>query len=87
MAMAKETAVGFIYGSRYTDKVKKDPTKSLVYDKKEENEKQFLRSSGAEGMPEFDTRRKIIIILAGSTFKYGGKKWLSIYAIATLSNC
>jgi uncharacterized ion transporter superfamily protein YfcC len=42
--------------------VKKDPTKSLVYDKKEENEKRFLRSSD-EAMPEFDGRRKIIIVL------------------------
>jgi uncharacterized ion transporter superfamily protein YfcC len=56
------TIIGIIFVSRYAEKVKKDPTKSLVYDKKEENEKRFLRSSD-EAMPEFDRRRKIIIVL------------------------
>jgi uncharacterized ion transporter superfamily protein YfcC len=56
------TISGIIFVSRYAEKVKKDPTKSLVYDKKEENEKRFLRSSD-ETMPEFDGRRKIIIVL------------------------
>ena len=57
------TIAGIIFVSRYAEKVKKDPTKSLVYEKKEENEKRFLKSSGTETMPEFDTRRKVILIL------------------------
>jgi uncharacterized ion transporter superfamily protein YfcC len=57
------TIVGIIFVSRYAEKVKKDPSKSLVYDKKEENEKRFLKSSGTEAVPEFDGRRKAILIL------------------------
>ena len=40
------TIIGIIFVTRYADKVKKDPSKSLVYDLKEENEKRFLRSAG-----------------------------------------
>lgn len=56
------TIVGIIFVTRYADKVKKDPTKSLVYDLKDENGKRFLRSAGDE-MPEFNGRRKAILIL------------------------
>jgi uncharacterized ion transporter superfamily protein YfcC len=56
------TAVCIIFVSRYAEKVKKDPTKSLVYDLKEENEKRFLKGAGGE-MPEFNGRRKAILLL------------------------
>ena len=62
------TIIGIIFVTRYADKVKKDPSKSLVYDLKEENEKRFLRSAGAEAMPEFDGRRKIILALFALAF-------------------
>ena len=62
------TIIGIIFVTRYADKVKKDPSKSLVYDKKEENEKRFLRSAGSEAMPEFDGRRKIILVLFALAF-------------------
>lgn len=62
------TIIGIIFVTRYADKVKKDPSKSLVYDQKEDNEKRFLRSAGAEAMPEFDTRRKIILVLFALAF-------------------
>jgi uncharacterized ion transporter superfamily protein YfcC len=62
------TAIGIIFVSRYAEKVKKDPTQSLVYEKKEENEKRFLKSAGAEEMPEFDRRRKIILALFAIAF-------------------
>ncbi|GIK54443.1 MAG: hypothetical protein BroJett015_01060 [Chloroflexota bacterium] len=61
------TAVGIIFVSRYAEKVKKDPTKSLVYELKEENEKRFLRSS-ADTMPEFTSKRKAILGLFGLAF-------------------
>ncbi len=57
------TLIGIIFVTRYAEKVKKDPTKSLVYDQKEDNEKRFLKSTGDEAMPEFDGRRKVILIL------------------------
>lgn len=72
------TIVGFIFVSRYADKVKKDPTKSLVYEKKEENEERFLKGSATGAMPEFDMRRKIIIILFALAFLvmiYGVIPW------------
>ncbi len=61
------TLVGIAFVMRYAEKVKKDPTKSLVYDKKEENEKHFLQSAGSE-MPEFTGRRKVILALFGIAF-------------------
>ena len=72
------TIVGIIFVSRYADKVKKDPSKSLVYNKKEENEKRFLKGSATGTMPEFDTRRKVIIILFALAFLvmiYGVIPW------------
>ncbi len=62
------TAIGIVFVTRYAEKVKKDPSKSLVYDRKEDNEKRFLKSAGEGGMPEFDGRRKIIIILFALAF-------------------
>jgi len=61
------TLVGIAFVMRYAEKVKKDPTKSLVYDKKEDNEKHFLQSAGSE-MPEFTGRRKVILALFGLAF-------------------
>ena len=62
------TIIGIIFVSRYADKVKKDPTKSLVYDQKEDNERRFLKGANAEAMPEFNRRRKIILALFGIAF-------------------
>ena len=62
------TIIGIIFVMRYADKVKKDPSQSKVYDQKEDNEKRFLSSAGAAAMPEFDGRRKIIIILFALAF-------------------
>ena len=62
------TIIGIIFVSRYADKVKKDPTKSLVYDQKEDNERRFLKGASAEAMPEFNRRRKIILALFGIAF-------------------
>jgi uncharacterized ion transporter superfamily protein YfcC len=72
------TAIGIFFVLRYAEKVKKDPTKSIVYDKKEENEKRFLKSAGAEAMPELDTRRKVILglfVIAFLIMIYGVIPW------------
>ena len=61
------TAIGIFFVSRYAAKVKADPSQSLVYDQKEDNERRFLRSSD-DAMPEFDTMRKIVIVLFGLAF-------------------
>jgi len=62
------TIIGIIFVTRYADKVKKDPSKSLVYDQKEDNEKRFLKRAGADSMPEFNRRRKIILVLFALAF-------------------
>ena len=42
-------AIGIFFVLRYADRVKKDPSKSLVYDLKAENEARFRAESGAGG--------------------------------------
>jgi len=61
------TAMGIFFVNRYAAKVKADPSQSLVYELNAENEKRFLRSSAQE-MPEFDTRRKLILALFAIAF-------------------
>jgi uncharacterized ion transporter superfamily protein YfcC len=64
---------------RYAEKVKKDPSKSLIYEAKAENEKQFLSSSGgAEGFGKFTGRHKVILCLFFMAFVvmvYGVIPW------------
>ncbi len=54
--------IGIIFVVRYAERVKKDPTKSLIYDQKEANEKQFL-SGGGSDFGEFTGRHKVILFL------------------------
>jgi uncharacterized ion transporter superfamily protein YfcC len=61
-------AVGMWYVMRYAARVKADPSKSLVYKMKEDNERHFLKRQGAEEMPEMTGRRKVILILFGLAF-------------------
>jgi uncharacterized ion transporter superfamily protein YfcC len=55
------------YVMKYAAKVKADPSKSLIADKKEENEKHFLKAS-AEEMPELTGKRKAVNTLFIITF-------------------
>ena len=74
------TAIGIFFVSRYAAKVKADPSKSLVYDLKEDNERRFLSSSD-EAMPEFDTTRKVVLVLFILAFLimiYGVVPWTDI---------
>jgi uncharacterized ion transporter superfamily protein YfcC len=58
------TIIGIIFVMRYGERVRKDPTKSLIYDQKAENEKQFMSGSkeGAD-FGKFTTRHKVILAL------------------------
>jgi uncharacterized ion transporter superfamily protein YfcC len=58
------TIMGIFFVIRYAEKVKKDPSKSLIYDMKAENEKQFM-SGTSEGTDfgKFTTRRVVILVL------------------------
>ena len=53
---------------RYANKVKKDPARSIIADKKEELEEHFLRKNSSAEIPEFTTKRKITITLFILTF-------------------
>lgn len=57
-----------LYVMRYAEKVKKDPSKSLVYDMREENKKHFLAQSSENEFPELTGKRKFILFLFGLTF-------------------
>lgn len=59
--------IGIIYVMRYAKKVKKDPSKSLVYNMKEENEKHFLCDKKEEVI-ELTGKRKVILWIFGLTF-------------------
>ncbi len=62
------TIIGIIFVTRYAEKVRKDPSKSLVYDQKAENEEYFLKAQGDQEYPEFTVRRKVILALFGVAF-------------------
>ena len=61
-------AIGIFFVLRYAEKVRKDPTKSLVYDQLEEDRRHFLQSSDQEAMPELTGKRKTILALFFLTF-------------------
>lgn len=62
------TLIGIWFVSRYADKVKADPSKSLVFEQKEQNEKFFLKQLDAETLPDLTSRRKWILFLFGLAF-------------------
>ncbi|MFT5886398.1 MAG: putative ion transporter superfamily protein YfcC [Arcticibacterium sp.] len=55
------------YIIRYANKVKREPSKSLIFDQKEEIEELFLKNKGAEVAP-LTTKQKIILIVFTSCF-------------------
>lgn len=59
---------GIIFTMRYAEKVKKDPTKSLVYKQKEEHEKMFLKDVNVNEVVEFTTMRKLVLIVFTGAF-------------------
>ena len=80
--------LGIWYVMRYAGKVKNDPSKSLVADMKEANEKHFLADEETSEAPEFTTRRKVILGLFWLSFLFmiiGVIPWsdIGINAIAT----
>lgn len=60
-------AVTVAFVMRYAAKVRADPTKSLVYDKKAANEAHFLADTPSENV-EFTRLHKIVLILFALTF-------------------
>lgn len=56
-----------IYVMRYAERVRLDPTKSLVYDMKSQNEKFFL-TNFHEGSIDFTRTHKLVLVVFGLTF-------------------
>jgi uncharacterized ion transporter superfamily protein YfcC len=73
------TALGIFFVMRYAEKVRKDPSKSLIYSEKAENEKQFMAGGGTSTETEKFTRRhKVILVLfflAFAVMVYGVIPW------------
>jgi uncharacterized ion transporter superfamily protein YfcC len=82
-------AFGIFFMMRYADRVKTDPSKSLVFAQKEENEQRFLAGQeDSEEFGSFTTRRKIVLgvfLLAFLVMVYGVIPWEDMgVAIPTL---
>jgi len=60
-------AVSVAFVMRYAARVRADPTKSLVYDKKAANEAHFLTESATDSA-DFTTMHKIVLVLFALTF-------------------
>jgi uncharacterized ion transporter superfamily protein YfcC len=70
-------AVGIFFVMRYADRVKRDPSRSVVYDMKAENEAHFRAEAGAGGV-ELTGRHKVILVVFALAFVvmiYGVIPW------------
>lgn len=63
-----QMAIAIVFVMRYADMVKKDPSKSLVSDLKEANEKHFLSQSTGDADLELTGKRKLVLGLFGMSF-------------------
>ncbi|EQK42936.1 citrate transporter family protein [[Clostridium] bifermentans ATCC 638] len=68
LALVIALVVTLIYIIKYGEKVKKDPTKSLIYAQKEEIEKRFLASESGDVEVEFTFRKKLMLLIFGLSF-------------------
>ena len=72
------TAIGIWFVMRYAAKVKADPSASLVYDQKAENEARFLAGTSADGSVTLTGTQKIVLGLFFAAFAvmiYGVIPW------------
>jgi uncharacterized ion transporter superfamily protein YfcC len=70
-------AIGIVFVLRYADRVKNDPSKSVVYDMKQENEARFAAESEG-GAIELTGTHKVILAMFGLAFlvmMYGVIPW------------
>jgi uncharacterized ion transporter superfamily protein YfcC len=70
-------AIGIFFVMRYADRVKRDPSRSVVYDMKAENEAHFRAEAGAGGV-ELTGRHKMILVVFALAFVvmiYGVIPW------------
>jgi uncharacterized ion transporter superfamily protein YfcC len=71
-------AAGIWFVLRYADRVKRDPSKSLVYDMKEDNERHFSAAGADTGEVVLTGQHKLVLVLFGGAFLvmiYGVIPW------------
>jgi uncharacterized ion transporter superfamily protein YfcC len=72
------TAMGIFFVLRYAEKVRKDPSKSMVFDLKESNEAHFSASVEDDLTAKLSSQHKLILALFGGAFLvmiYGVIPW------------
>ncbi|MEX2297191.1 MAG: YfcC family protein [Dongiaceae bacterium] len=57
-----------VYVMRYAERVRQDPTRSIVYDRKAENEAHFLKGRDPAASLDFTARHKFVLLLFAATF-------------------
>ncbi|ELR65825.1 Arginine/ornithine antiporter ArcD [Photobacterium marinum] len=73
------TIVCILYIIRYAQRVKEDPTKSLIYSQKKEIEERFLKNFNKDGgTTKLDKKHSIILTLFASTF------FIMVYGVSSL---
>jgi uncharacterized ion transporter superfamily protein YfcC len=73
-------AIGIVFVMRYAERVKRDPSRSLVYDLKAENEERFRAQSDA-GVVAISGTQKAVLVVFGAAFVvmvYGVVPWSDI---------
>ena len=71
-------AIGIFFVLRYADRVKQDPTRSMVFAMKAENEAHFRAEEGSGGVVEMTATQKWILVVFGLAFgvmMYGVIPW------------
>jgi uncharacterized ion transporter superfamily protein YfcC len=70
-------AIGIFFVLRYAERVRKDPSRSLVYHLKEENEAHFLAQSGGERVAMTGRQKAVLVVfvLAFLVMIYGVIPW------------
>jgi uncharacterized ion transporter superfamily protein YfcC len=73
-------AIGIFFVLRYADRVKKDPSKSVVYDMKAENEAHFRAATGAGDITLTSKQKTVLAVfaLAFGVMIYGVVPWEDI---------
>jgi uncharacterized ion transporter superfamily protein YfcC len=73
-------AIGIFFVMRYAERVKRDPTKSLVYDLKAENEERFRAQSDAGPVAITGTQKAVLVAFAAAfvVMVYGVVPWSDI---------
>jgi len=61
--------IGIFFVMRYAERVRTDPSASLVHHLREENEKKFIGGAGTGGpVPQLTFRQKVVLVLFGLAF-------------------